>query len=218
MKILIGTPIHVSKDYSIERWLENVSKLTYPADLLIVDNSPGLEYMKKVKKYCSKYGIRPDRNLGQSPISNGVKNYKIKHLELPPEQKFFERLNRSREIIRQEVLSKGYDAWFSWESDQLIPPNALDELIKLMNAGDFAMVDHNNWTREIPNLPNFDWGVALISRKALEKYSFILDFGTDPEMPDTWEPSEAWFRKRVIRDGDGFLEVDGVIKPIYHLN
>ena len=27
MKILIGTPIHESKDYAMERWLENVAVL-----------------------------------------------------------------------------------------------------------------------------------------------------------------------------------------------
>ena len=203
MKILIGTPIHEVKDYCMERWLENVSKLRYPADLLMIDNSPGLDYVQKVKGYCAKYGI---------------KKYKIKHLEIPLEQKFFERVARSREIIRQEVLSKDYDAWFSWECDQIIPTNALDELVRIMNSGNFMMVNHNNWTRENPDLPNHDFGISLTKRECLEKYSFILNFGTDPDMPDTWEPGENWFKKRVLRGGDGFLEVDGVIKPIYHLN
>ena len=49
MKILIGTPIHECKDYCMERWLKNVSKMEYPADLLLVDNSPGLTYVEQVK-------------------------------------------------------------------------------------------------------------------------------------------------------------------------
>ncbi|MBI2049649.1 hypothetical protein HYT32_01965 [Candidatus Roizmanbacteria bacterium] len=204
MKILIGTPIHRVKDYCMERWLENVARLqsASSADLLLVDNSPGLDYMGKVKGYCAKYGMT---------------SYKIKHLEIPQEQKMFERVARCREVIRQYLLSKRYDAWFSWECDQIIPINALDKLVRLMNTGDFVMVSHNNWTREIPDLPNFDWGVALIKRQVLEKYSFILEFGTDPDMPDTWEPGEAWFRKRILRSGDSFLEADGVINPIHHL-
>jgi hypothetical protein len=43
MKVLIGTPIHQVKDYSMERWLANVRELRAhtPADLVLVDNSPG---------------------------------------------------------------------------------------------------------------------------------------------------------------------------------
>lgn len=204
MRILIGTPVHEVKDYSMEKWLENVARLLkeYPADFLMVDNSLGLEYVKKVKGYCKKYGI---------------KKYQIKHLELPTEQDVYERVARSREIIRQEILSHNYDAWFSWECDQLIPTNALDELVRMMKAGNFMMVTHNSWSHEISPQPNFDFGVALIARETLKKYSFILDFGTDPDMPDTWEPGEAWLRKRVLRDGGSYIEVNGVIDPIYHL-
>ena len=203
MKILIGTPIHEVKDYCMEQWLQNVSKIKYPAHLLLVDNSPGLGYVKKVKGYLAKYGIR---------------NYHIKHIELPQEQKIFERVARSREIIRQEVLVQNYDAWFSWECDQIIPADALDILVKIINTGDFMMVNHNNWTRQTLNSPNFDFGVALIKREALEKHGFLLEFGTDPEMPDSWEPGEDWFRKRVLRGGGNYAEVDGLIKPVYHLN
>ena len=203
MRILIGTPIHQKKDYSMERWLENVSQSEYPADFLMVDNSPGIDYIEKVKGYLKNYGVT---------------KFRIIHLELPPEQDRDERVARSREVIRHEILSKGYDAWFSWECDQIIPTDGLGELVRLMSAGDFMMVNHNSWAREISNVPNYDWGVALIKKEALEKYSFLLKFGTDPDMPDTWEPGEKWFKKRVLRGGDGFIEVDGVIKPIYHLN
>ena len=204
MKILTSTPVRHIKDYAMEKWLENVSQLLreYPTDFLMIDNSPGLGYMKKVRGYCAKHG---------------VKNYKIKHLELPPEQDRDERIARSREIIRKEILSKNYDAWFSWENDVIIPTNTLDELVKLLCAGDFMMVNHNNWERRYPGQRNFDWGVALIRKEALEKYGFILELGTDPDMPDTWEPAEKWFKIRVLRGGDGFIEVDGLIKPIYHL-
>src|SRR3990172_13367128 len=101
-KALIGTPIHECKDYSIQRWLQNVAKLQAksPADLLLVDNSPGFDYVEKVKGYCKKYKI---------------KNYKIKHLEINQNQPVPERIGRSREIVRQEILANDYGAWFSWE-------------------------------------------------------------------------------------------------------
>lgn len=203
MKILIGTPVHQSKDYSIERWLKNVSQLTYRADLLIVDNSLGPDYAQKLARACQNCGI---------------KNYVIKHLELPADQGKFERVAQCREIIRQAVLAGDYDAWFSWECDQIIPNNALAELERMLISEKLMMVNHNGWTKEDSDLPNFDWGVSLIKRQALEKYGFLLEFGTDPDMPTTWEPGERWFKDRILRGGDGFIEVVGVIQPIYHLS
>lgn len=206
MKVLIGTPIHICKDYAMERWLDNVAKLQQetPTDLLLVDNSPGTDYVEKVKEYCEKYGI---------------KNYKIKHIELPPGQEVYERVARSREIIRQEILSKDYDAWFTWECDQIIPVDALNRLVKLMKEGNFMMINPNNWARWTdPPQYNTDFGFSLIKRECLEKYGFILQFGTDPEMPDSWQPGEAWLKKRILRGGGNFLEIYGVIEPVLHLN
>src|SRR3989344_5552328 len=122
MKILIGTPIHAIKDYAMPRWLKNVAGLRKrtPADLLLVDNSPNLNYVEKVKEYCQKYG---------------VENYKIKHFNFNQgisRGKIEIRVQRAKEIIRREVLSQDYDAWFSWECDQIIPHNALEALIRIM--------------------------------------------------------------------------------------
>ena len=205
MKILIGTPIHEVKNYAMERWLENVAKLQieYPADLLMVDNSPGFDYVEKVKGYCEKYG---------------VKNYRIEHLELPKEQEVFERVARSREIIRHEVLSGGYDAWFSWECDQLIPKNSLGKLVKIIKSGNFVIVEVNSWAREVPNEPNTDGGVSLFKREILEKYSFILEFRNAPGEPNDWETGEARFREQAVKNGGGYVKVYGVITPIYHLD
>lgn len=205
MKILIGTPIHEVKDYCMERWLENVAKLQleYPADLLMVDNSSGFEYVEKVKKYCTKYG---------------VKNYKIEHLELPLEQGVFERVARSREIIRQEILSHNYDAWFSWECDQLIPINSLRKLVGIIKSGNFEIVEVNSWGREFPDDPNTDGGVALFKRELLEKHSFILDPKVFSNVSSVWESGEARFREQAVKDGSGYIRVYGVITPIYHLD
>ena len=210
MKVLIGTPVHVSKDYAMERWLENVSRLEYPADLLIVDNSPGIDYVEKIKGYCAKYGID---------------SYKIKHLEILQGKKSsksireqeHERIARSREIIRQEFLFSDYDAYFFWENDVIIPSDALGKLVQLMQAGDFMVVNHNCWINSIPNQENFDYGIVLFNRKCLEKYSWLLEFGTDPEMPDCWYYAEEWFKKRLHKNKCNFTEVEGLIEPVYHL-
>lgn len=226
MKVLIGTPIHQIKDYCMERWLQNVAELckVFPCDFLMVDNSPGVNYVEKVNGYCKKIGLNPVRNRTLSEISNGVKNYYIKHLEIAQGEKvnksvdeqIHERVAHSQEIIRQFVLSRDYDAWFSWECDQIIPLDALNKLIEIMEMGNFMMVNHNCWDKNVPDGLCFDWGVTLVSRDYLKKYGFLLEFGTDPE-PDSWYNAEAWYRKRLKRDGSPFIDLSGVISPILHL-
>ncbi len=186
MKILIGTPIHECKDYCMEQWLENVSKLRLqtPADLLLVDNSPGLGYMEKVKEYCVKYGIA---------------NYKIEHLEIGQGQPVDERIGRSREIIRQEILAHDYDAWFSWECDQLIPASALDELIKTMKMENYMIVDHHFRESEIMPGPDAGLDCSLVKGECLEKYGFLLEY---PDMPNCWHAAgHTWFKKQVLKGG-----------------
>ena len=211
MKVLIGTPIHQSKDYCMKKWLQNVVKLcqVHPCDLLMVDNSPGVNYVEKVKGYLKKYVIA---------------NYQIKHLEIAQGEKvnksvdeqIHERVAHSQEIIRQYVLSHDYDAWFSWECDQIIPIDALDKLIEIMKMGNFMMVNHNCIDKNVPDGLCFDWGITLVSREYLKKYGFLLEFGKDPE-PDSWYNAEAWYRKRLKRDGSPFIDLCNVISPILHL-
>jgi hypothetical protein len=203
MKILIGTPIHQIKDYAMEHWIKNVATLTsqLPADLLLVDNSPDLSYIKQVKKYLKKYDI---------------KNYKIKHINFDQGMSIDEkdkRIEVSQEVIRQEILSSDYDAWFSWECDQIIPSEALGQLVKVMESGGFMMVVHNSWARNDHNEFNPDMGITLIRRDCLEKYEILRkkDF-------DHWKGGEAWFKERVLRAGGNYTDVYGLITPIYHLD
>ena len=202
MKILIGTPIHQIKDYCMERWLENVAKLRleYPTDFLMVDNSPGLDYVEKVKGYCAKYRIN---------------NYKIEHLEIGEQQGRDEKIARSREIIRQEILANDYDAWFSWESDQIIPPDTLGKLVKIMEEGIYTMIHPNAWAQKVPAEPDASFGVCLIRMGPVEKCTSLLD---PPALRSSWYGGEAWFKKQVLESGGNYIEIYGLIKPIYHLN
>lgn len=211
-KVLIGTPVHVSKDYAMERWLQSVAKLQleYPADLLLVDNSPDLDYIEKIKSYCATYGLT---------------NYKIKYFEIQQgtitgksigEQEH-ERIGRCREIIRADFLAGDYDAYFFWENDILIPPDSLGKLVALMKAGDFMIVVHNCWINSIPNMPNFDYGIVLFNRECLKKYDFLPESETNPEIPESWYYAEEWHRRRLLRDGRNYAKVSGLIEPVYHL-
>lgn len=203
MKILIGTPIHEIKDYSMERWLKNVASLRQvtPADFLMVDNSPDLSYVEKVKGYCKKLNIT---------------DYKIEHIDVWQPNGADERIGRSREVIRQEILKNNYDAWFSWESDQIIPNNTLEVLANIMKAGDYKMVNPNSSENEIKSELNANFGCCLIHRWGLEKHSFLLE--DNPSMHNTWHAGEVWFKKQVLKDGGSYIEIYGVINPIYHLS
>lgn len=203
MKILIGTPVHKSKDYSMDRWIESVSKLDYPFDLLMVDNSPDSEYLKKIREYCKKHEVT---------------NYKLVHIDVGRDAVLDERLAQSREIIRKEVLDKGYDAWFSLECDIITPPNALSKLVDLID--DCWMASHVYPGRDNPHQTNQQLGITLVKRRVLEKYSFINGYGyINPDRPNSWYGSDVWFMRRIdIGNRGKHINVGGIIKPIYHLN
>jgi len=212
LKILIGTPVHEIKDYCIERWLENVAELmkVTPAHLLLVDNSPGLDHVEKVKGYLKR---------------NGVKNYKIEHFEvinaeLSPDKSRSVNVEISQEMIRQATLKGDYDAWFSWECDQIIPVDTLNKLVDLMKIGNYMMVVVNSWARTIPGELNANMGVTLISQAAL-KIGWFLPFEEGKisfDLADFYDVDETMFKKRVLKAGGNYVEVYGAVEPIYHLD
>ncbi len=211
MKILIGTPIHQVKDYAMWHWLKNVRMLEYPADVFLTGNSPTPDYVPKVKEYCRKLGIPLVTNLSR-PVSKSGKNCKIEYWGrytkgMQPQQ----RINYCEEVIRQKVLDKGYDAWFSWECDQLIPLDTLNKMIKLMQDSGASMVVHNSWARKNPTEYNLDMGVALIKREALEKAGPLYHKGKN------WRGGLSWYKERVLKSGGNYIDAYGLIKPIYHL-
>lgn len=200
MKVLIGTAINESNNYAMERWLENVATLEYPADLFLVDSSPCLYYMETVRGYLEKYGI---------------KNYELKHIDIPEFQPWAEKTGRSWEVIRQHILANDYGAWFSWASDRIIPPNTLTKLVDIMGAGNYTMVHPNSQSRGNPIEPTVDFGICLIGRWCLERYGFSLD---GPGMPDCWAQSETWFKKQVLKGGGSYIELYGVIGPFFRVD
>lgn len=200
MKVLIGTAINVEHDYAMEGWLKNVATLEYPADLLLVDSSTDFSYMEIVKGYLKKYDI---------------KNCELIHIDIPQFQPMAEKTGRSWEVIRQKVLTGGYDAWFSWSSDRIIPTDTLNKLMDIMRAGNYTMVHPNSESRSNSFEPNVDFGVCLIGRWCLERYGFSLD---EPGMPDCWAQSETWFKKQVLKGGGSYIELYGVIGPVLKID
>ena len=165
----------------------------------MVDSSPNTEYVETVKGYCAKYGIT---------------NYKMVNIDFDQGTSVSakdKRIEAAQEIIREEILSHDYDAWFSWECDEIIPTDALSKLVILMNTVGGMMAVHNSWARNDPDEFNPDMGVTLIARECLKKHGLLLKGGTD------WQGSDRWFKERVLKDGGNYIDAYGVIDPIYHL-
>ena len=204
MRILIGTPIHQVKDYAMERWLKNVAELraVYAADLLMVDNSPDPSYMEKIKEYSTKYNLR---------------DYKLIHIDLDPSSILDEKLARSREVIRQEVLSKNYDAWFSWECDIIIPIDILKKLIGL--AKSHLMIAQAYPSRSNSKEFNAELGLTLVRREILKEFSFLNNYGhVDALQPNCAYGGDVWFCVWVRRKyGRKYTHAYKITKPIYHL-
>lgn len=212
MKILIGTPIHACKDYSMKRWLKNVAMLQEktPADLLLVDNSVGTDYLEKVKGYCKKIGIK----------NYQIEHFEVKNTNLNPDLVRSVNVEISQEMIRRHTLKEGYSAWFSWECDQIIPENSLNQMVNLMKMGNYMMVVVNSWAREIPGELNANMGVTLISSEALKISWFLPDMKgkISTDLNDFYNVDETMFKKRILKNGGSYAEIYGVIEPIYHLN
>jgi predicted SAM-dependent methyltransferase len=190
MKTLIGTPIHQSQSHIIEKWLENVSQLRKPTDLFMVDSSSDRNFVRTVKLYCKKYGI---------------KNYTIEHFDYHQENGEDERIGRSREIIRKQVLTGGYEVWFNWECEFSLPVDALDKMTTVMKAGNFMVVSHSPTLKRVSVDPHVKFGCDLVRCELLKKYGFLLEY---PDMPNSWYLLGLWLKKRVARDGGRCLELD----------
>lgn len=203
-KVLIGTPIRDTKEYSTYLWLDSVFQLDYPNfDLLIVDNSDTPFFSERVRAYCDK---------------NGFKNYEIVRLAFGSNDHFELRLGKSREVIRNKVLGE-YDYWLSWECDILLPPNALK--ILLSKIYDFDGIQHSYPDRTTPNMEMVSMGVSLYKKEVLEKISFV-NFGThgeiDKSSPNCYYGNDGWFARQVFLEGKSVMTVSNLIKGIKHLD
>jgi len=206
-RILIGVPVHISKDYALDRWLKSVSELSYKAEeLFLVDNSPSeTKYYEKLKAL----------------VPQVVKNIKVSIIHIDIDEKYTdpeERVSFAREEIRKKVLNEGFDWWFSWECDTIAPPDVLDKLLKF--GDDFKLIHHTSPLRQEPTM-SFEntFGISLVHRDLLIKYGFLYQWGrVDPFMPKCYHGADSWFNRRVLRGGDAFTEITGLVKPVAHLD
>lgn len=172
--ILIGTPVHEAKDYCFEEWLTSVNNLMKYKNLgkkfflLLVDNSPNLNYQEKVRQLCKKLGID---------------NYKLIHLDLAvydngnfkhDRANVEERVAYCREEMKKELWKGDYSHLFFWESDIILPPDAFERLIGFDSEFDVIMHDYPD--RLDPTREVWGFGCTIIKSKWFPKdFSFLYE-------------------------------------------
>jgi len=165
-KVLVACPNHIVKEYSFQRWIDNVKNLTFPNyDILVVDNSPNGELIEK-------YG-------DQVPIIK-LPTEGIEHLSVT-------RMNRSMELIRQKFLEGGYAHWMDIESDVIPESSVIEKLMKLkVDWASHAYPARGTTDGSVQQ----GIGCSLLSRHLLENFDW--KDAEDNTTPDGW----LWERVR----------------------
>lgn len=106
-KILVGCPTSFHKEYCLKEYAQVIKSLDYPNfDILLVDNSPNDEYIKKIRAF----GLPAIKG----PYFEGARD----------------RIIASRNILRQKIIDENYDYFFSLEQDVIPPKDIIKELLK----------------------------------------------------------------------------------------
>jgi len=108
--ILVGTTINKIKEYALFDYLNIITNLNYPNyDIYLVDNSKDEEFHKEIKSYGLDCDYTPPRGRNSREF-----------------------MAEGQNMIRQRVLSRGYDAYMSIECD-LYPPLDVIEYLMIHN-------------------------------------------------------------------------------------
>lgn len=107
--MLIGAVTSKRHEEMLDRWLDTVDKFTYPHHLFLVETTVGTDsYLNKLKK----------RGLDVVKYKWDTKN---KHC--------FQMMADAKNLLRDRFLENGYDLFFSFDTDEFLPPEALARLI-----------------------------------------------------------------------------------------
>lgn len=159
-KILVACPIHECKEYSFQRWIDNVKSFTYPFfDIFVVDNSPNEDFINRYKDQIPMVHIS---GLNQDG------NY------------YHERITQSMAVIQKYFLAGNYNRWFNLECD-LIPPKDIIEFL-LYWGRDSDWISHCYPNREGSNNDvQQGIGCSMLSRAIIESFDY-----EKADSPDAW--------------------------------
>ena len=158
-KILVACPVHECKEYSFQRWIDNVKKFTYPnIEIFCVDNSPNEEFMNRYKDQVPMVHIE----VSQEPGENHT------------------RITKSMAVIQRKFLAGNYERWFNLECDVIPPSNIIEFMLKYGRDTDW--ISHCYPIRDSFNV-NYQQGIgcALLSRAIAESVDYEL-----ASSPDAW--------------------------------
>lgn len=150
-KMLVACPNHVVKEYSFQKWIDNVKCLTYPNyDILVVDNSPNeSDFM--------------DRYKDQIPM---------KHIDTKGIEKLMVlRLNLSYEKIRKEFLAGDYERLMIIESDIITPKDIIEKM--LYWGRDTDWISHAYPMRGATVDQEQGIGCSMFTRRLMEEFNFF---------------------------------------------
>lgn len=156
-RVMLGCPIHVSKEYSMGRWCDAVDRIAAvtrgraEVTVLTVDNSPNRDFMLRWQHRIP-----------------------ILHLEeTEAEAHPYVRINKSMEELKRVFTSSVFDYWFNLECDVIPGPESLPTMLRYAGR-DMDWVAHAYPMRgaaerhEVLN----GIGCSLLSRNLVESFDF----------------------------------------------
>lgn len=145
-KILVACPIHESKEYSFQAWIDSVKKLDYPnIEYLVIDHSPTEDFVNRWKHKI------PIKYIGSvEPANIGIAT--------------------AMEEIRQYFLKSDAKYWLNLESDIIAPSETIRYFLSL---GEYDWYEHHYpyRNRDWPPLLN-GFGCTMFSQKLIRENSF----------------------------------------------
>lgn len=163
-KVLLASPQHESKAYCFGRWINAISRITYqPLQVLVIDNSDSLNFMAEWQH--------------QVPMD---------HLHLP-EKTSDSRIALTMEAIRLRFLESDCSFWLNVESDIIVPPHAVDMMLRQIEGVDFVAAPYKH--RKENRLIRGCFGCSMFNRRIAE-----VSFKDAPSDSHT----DTFWRERVI--------------------
>lgn len=161
-KILVACAVHEMKEYSFQRWIDNVKSFTYPNfEILCVDNSPDTKFMDRYKDQVPMVHIDIEQDTTKVDAS--------------------ERITKSMAVIQRHFMAGDFERWFNLECD-VIPPKDIIEFL-LEHGKDADWVSHCYPNREDKTNVQQGIGCSLLKRSLFEDGAF--DYET-ADSPDAW--------------------------------
>lgn len=178
------TPIYNAKNYSLNEFIEHAKAMTYKnKDHIFIDNSETKDYSIALKRRLQPLG------------------FKIYHIERGSNSR--EAIARTQMFARNKAITGNYDYLFSLESDIMVPPDILEQLLKHGKDVITALyyIGDRSKGQRVPciTLPDYN--------------KYLNAFGTRLLSPEEWNQYKNQGLKRVQAGGFGTCLI---YKRIFH--